>query len=60
MNPLSKQEIDEMHMAATMIWGTNPMPAWDRLIYTAKIGAAFLLQTEMVKRTPPTGEKGQP
>ena len=55
MIPLSKQEIDEMHMAATMIWGTNPMPAWDRLIYTAKIGAAFLLQTDMVKRTPPTG-----
>lgn len=50
MEPLTKEEIDQMEHAVTLILSigsnTPPLPYFDRLCYTARLGAEFVKQTE--------------
>lgn len=44
--PLTKEEIDQMEQAVNIIFGgCAPMPYFDRLCYTARLGAEFVKQT---------------
>lgn len=46
VEPLTKDEIAQMESAVAMIWGDTPMPGWNRLCHTARIGAALHAQTQ--------------
>ena len=52
MEPLTKDEITQMEIGVACIWGATPMPGWERLCYTARLGAEFALQTGQLKAQP--------
>jgi hypothetical protein len=45
LNPLTKDEIAQMELGMHLIVGDCPMPGFDRLCLTARIGAEFLAKT---------------
>ena len=45
MEPLSQEEIEHIEEVYSVSWRVNPK-FWDRLIYTARLGAEFVKQTQ--------------